>query len=164
MNSFCPKTNQPEQDVVYTPDEMAIEIVRHFNPSGRILEPCKGGGSFLRALPSDTAWCEIEEGIDFLMHNGSYDWIMTNPPWSKIRQFLTHAIALSATNIVFLMNINALMTKKRLKLIHDNGYSIKEFLCFDNPPPPWPQVGFQLAAIHIAIGNFYTKWSYAKTK
>ena len=34
-------------DVVYTPDWVAKDMVEFFKPSGRILEPCKGDGVFL---------------------------------------------------------------------------------------------------------------------
>ena len=38
-------------------------MVEFFKPSGRILEPCKGDGVFLKYLPS-AEWCEIQEGRD----------------------------------------------------------------------------------------------------
>lgn len=33
-------------DVVYTPDWVAHDMVDHFAPCGRILEPCRGAGAF----------------------------------------------------------------------------------------------------------------------
>ena len=52
-------------DVVFTPSHIAKKIVEMFNPQGKILEPCKGEGAFLKYLPEDTLWCEITEGKDF---------------------------------------------------------------------------------------------------
>lgn len=38
-------------DKIYTPDSLAKKIVTHYNPFGKkCLEPCKGGGAFLRAF------------------------------------------------------------------------------------------------------------------
>lgn len=157
MPKLCPKTNQPAADVVYTPDDLALKIVKHFKPSGKIIEPCKGGGAFTRAMPT-ADWCELALGKDYLTHVKSYDWLVTNPPWSKIREFLQHAIACKTQHIVLLVNINALMTKARLNLIHDSGYSIKEIACVDTPKE-FPASGFQLAAIHICRGKFATTFS-----
>ena len=152
---LIPRTNAPDADRVYTPDWLAQEIVDRFRPTGRILEPCRGGGAFTRAMP-DCDWCELDEGRDFLTTQGSWDWIVTNPPWSKIRQFLAKSIELKVPNIVFLMNINAVATKARLKVIYRNGYHIREMWCVDTPPE-FPQMGFQLAAIHIQQGSGKTE-------
>ena len=148
--ALCPKTNQPEQDVVYTPDYLAKEIVDHYNPTGKLLEPCKGEGAFLQFMPG-ADWCEIQEGKDFFDYTDKVDWIVTNPPWSMIRQFLIHSFKV-ADNIVFLCNFNALVTKARLHSIYDNGYGLKEMYCVDTPKTNWPQTGFQLAATHIQKG------------
>ena len=152
---LIPKTNAPDADRVYTPDWLAQAIVDRFKPSGKILEPCRGGGAFTRAMP-DCDWCELDDGRDFLTVEGSWDWIITNPPWSKIRQFLAKAIELKVPNIVFLMNMNAVATKARLKVIYRNGYHIREIWCVDTPPE-FPQMGFQLAAIHIQQGSGKTE-------
>lgn len=91
-----------EGDVVYTPDWCAADMVRHFKPTGRVLEPCRGGGAFMRYLPPDTFWCEIANGRDFFAWSDPVDWIMTNPPYSLMREFLRHSITV-AQNIVFLV-------------------------------------------------------------
>ena len=72
-------------DRVFTPDWAAEDIVRHFCPTGHILEPFKGDGVFLRYLPSKVDWCEIEEGRDFFAWKDAVDWIISNPPYSITR-------------------------------------------------------------------------------
>lgn len=89
-------------DVVYTPDWCARDMVEYFQPAGRVLEPCRGGGAFMRYLPPDAFWCEIAEGRDFFAWSDPVDWIITNPPYSLTREFLRHAIAVS-DNVVFLL-------------------------------------------------------------
>lgn len=90
-----------EGDAVYTPSWCAADMVRYFKPEGRILEPCKGDGVFLRFLPT-ADWCEIREGRDFFEWREPVDWIITNPPYSLTREFLRHALAVAA-NVVFLL-------------------------------------------------------------
>jgi hypothetical protein len=89
-------------DAVFTPAWCAADMVRHFRPQGRVLEPCAGDGVFLRYLPQETEWCEIEKGRDFFARTEPTDWIITNPPYSKTRPFLRHALTL-AEEIVFLV-------------------------------------------------------------
>ena len=89
-------------DVVYTPDWVAKDMVDWFKPSGRILEPSAGDGVFLRYLPKDTLWCEIEKGRDFFAFNERVDWIVGNPPYSIANQWLRHSFSLS-DDIVYLL-------------------------------------------------------------
>ena len=91
-------------DVVFTPDHIAEKIVKMFNPKGKILEPCKGEGAFLRYLPKETLWCEITEDKDFFDFKDKVDWIVTNPPYSNFNEFLAHSFKL-ADNVVFLVPI-----------------------------------------------------------
>ena len=56
-------------DVVMTLEDTAIKIIDYFNPSGTILEPCKGMGSFYNNFKIDKDYCEITEGKDFLQYD-----------------------------------------------------------------------------------------------
>lgn len=79
------------------------------------LEPCKGDGrivSFLKEKGLDVDWCEIQEGKDFFKHDGEYDLIFTNPPFSIAQEFIEHALSMSTT-VVMLLRINFLGSQKR---------------------------------------------------
>ena len=145
-----PNRNYRSDDVVQTPPEMAARLVAHFAPSGRILEPCRGEGNFLRALPAGTEWCEISAGRDFFAWREKVDWIVTNPPWSQIRAFLGHAMTV-ADNVVFLVTVNHLWTKARLRDVRQAGFGIRQIVLVEMPES-FPQSGFQLGAIHLARG------------
>lgn len=152
MRAFCPPKNTPEKDIVMTPPWLAQEIVDHFSPKGFILDPCKGEGAFYNILPEDRRdWCELSEGKDFFDYCEKVDWIITNPPWSKMQPFLLHGMEIS-DNIVFLTTINHYTTKRRIRDMRENNFSIKEIYCVPTPEKPWPQLGFQLAAIHTKRG------------
>ena len=114
-----PKKNQPKQDIVYTPEPLAIDIINHYNSQilGTVLDPCMGDGVFYDNFPTAVKdWCEVDKGKDFLDYNKNVDWIISNPPWSKMRQFLQHAMTI-ANDIVFLTSVNHYTTKARIRSI-----------------------------------------------
>lgn len=147
MRPLAPKGGN---DKVYTPDGLAAAIVAHYKPFGTILEPCRGQGAFVRAMPG-CSWCEIDDGRDFFNVFGAYDWIVTNPPWSQFRAFLNQSMRL-ADNIVFLSLVNAFFMKARVNDMRGYDFGMVEILMLDTPPKPWPQTGFQLGATYIKRG------------
>ena len=135
-------------DRVMTPLYLCEQIVKHFNPQGTILEPCCGNGNFLKVMEAD--WCEIDKGKDFLSTDGHWDWIITNPPYSKYRDFLNKSMGV-ADNIVFLQLVNATFYKARLRDIREKGFGIKE-ICYIDTPKEFPQFGFQMGCVYYRKG------------
>ena len=43
--------------MVMTPVYLAKEIIEHFNPTGRILDPCRGTGAFYDNFNTDNKDC-----------------------------------------------------------------------------------------------------------
>ena len=144
-----PNKNSPDKDIVYTPEPLAIDIINHYNPTGKCLDPCRGDGAFYNNLVN-ADWCELSQGRDFFDYKDHVDWIITNPPWSKMREFLSHGMTI-ADNIVYLTSINHYTTKRRLRDMLSAGFGIKEFFCIETPKC-FPQSGFQLAAVHTQRG------------
>ena len=145
-------------DRVYTPDHLALKIVQHFKPYGRCLEPCSGKGAFLKALDKHrqvgfARSYELDEGTDFFAGTPEerFDWVITNPPWSKLRAFLKKSMECS-DNVVFLCLVNAFFMKARQQDMKVAGFGMKEILFVPTPPKPWPQAGFSLGAVHIKRG------------
>jgi hypothetical protein len=127
--------------------------VRHFAPSGRVLDPARGQGAFFKALVAYgclTDWCELEQGRDFLQYQGRVDWVLTNPPWSKFLPFLKHAMRL-APNIVFLASVSHFMFKARLRALEEAGFGLREALLVPSPAQ-WSMGGFQAAAVWVQKG------------
>jgi hypothetical protein len=143
------------EDCVATPDWLAKAIVAHFMPCGRILEPCRGGGAFLRAFPKncECGSCEIQKGRDFLEAKGHWDWIVTNPPCSQFRQFLVKSMEV-ADNVVFLSLANAWFVRARQEDIRQAGFGLVELFDVPMPKAPWPQFGMTLAAAWLRRGSF----------
>ena len=142
-----PGRDYVSSDLIMTPEALASRIVGHFKPTGVVLEPCRGSGNFLKFFPSGALWCEITEGRDFLKFWSRADWVITNPPWSKMRVFLRHSMEV-AENVVFLMTINHLWTKARLRDIDSCGFGVKEIIIIDTPEG-FPIMGFQLGVVHL---------------
>ena len=139
-----------------TPIELAEALVEEFKPYGKILEPCEGTGNFVKAIGYKThvahsiQTCEISKGIDFFDFKEKVDWIITNPPYSKMRKFIQHSMEV-ADNIVFLTTINHLWLKARIRDIESAKYGIKKIVIFDTPKN-FPQSGFQIGAFYLKKG------------
>lgn len=139
------------RDVVYTPDDVARDMVAFFKPSGKILEPCAGDGAFLKYLPPDTDWCEIEKGRDFFACQEHYDWIVGNPPYSNILDWLCHSFEI-ADNVVFLMPMNSpFNSMQRLRVI-DKWGGIVHIRAYGNGSMFGMGYGFACGAIHFQRG------------
>lgn len=152
---LIPAKNKPQADKVYTPDWLAEAIVNHYKPWGKCLEACAGGGAFVRAMEKfgvkSINTMEIDDGSDFLEDEfwAKYDFIVTNPPFSKFRAFLKKSMEV-ADNVVFLCTINHIFgLKARLRDIKDAGFYIREVLLCDTPES-WPSSGFAVGAVYLS--------------
>ena len=146
-----PNRDYNSNDLIMTPESLTQRVVEYFHPNGIVLEPCRGTGSFWRYFPPNSPWCEITEGKDFFDWKKPTDWIITNPPWSQMRRFLQHSLSLSS-NIVFLMTINHLWTKARLRDMDAWEFGIKEIIMIDTPDN-FPPLGFQIGIVHLEGGH-----------
>lgn len=142
---FQPNRDYSSDDVVMTPRPLAKLLVELIRPTGRILEPCAGDGAFLAALPPSAEWCEIAQGRDFLQWNQRVEWIITNPPWRQIRRFLIHSFQV-ADNVAFLLTINHIWTKARLRDAREAGFGISDIYTVATPRS-FPQSGFQMGMV-----------------
>ena len=85
----------------------------------------------------------------------SDDVIMTPDSLAKdivdwIRPFLKHSMEI-AERIVFLVTVNHLWTKARLRDIKESGFGIRRIILIDTPES-FPQSGFQLGVIELKKG------------
>ncbi|MFW9602948.1 MAG: hypothetical protein ACMV1B_11615 [Prevotella sp.] len=124
MSKMNPANRAKGNDEIYTPDWCVKDMVNHFNPTGTILEPCKGLGAFTDVLPN-ADWCEIRLGKNFYDYKNRVDWIITNPPYSDIRKFVLHSMKL-ADNIVFLIPVWKAFNAYGLQLASREYGNIKE--------------------------------------
>ncbi len=170
---LSPPKNSPDKDIWMTPPDLALDIVRYFQSqdlmceSFDFLEPCCGNGAFLNALKNELNgesitidWCELSKGRDFFeWPEKDYDWIITNPPFSKYADFLEKSLSI-ANNVVFYGTVcHILSLKKRLRLIKEAGFYIREVL-FTETPKGWTTGGFACGAILLTRQAGDCKFSY----
>lgn len=149
-------------DIHLTPSGIAHQIINYFAPTGKVLEPCAGpglSGGFI-SHPSITDWCEIHEGRDFYDYHEKVDWIITNPPYSILSQFLEHSFEI-ADHIVFApIKIEGLgSSKKKWGMKKHYGFGIPKIILLPAIEPPFPQTGFQYFSIYYQREwNGPTEW------
>lgn len=135
-------------DIVYTPEWVVKDMIAWFKPSGKILEPCSGNGAFLAYLPQNTLWCEIQKGYDFFQFDERVDWIIGNPPYKLIREWLQHSFTLS-DNIVYLIPMNSPFNSfRRLQDILTWG-GIVQIRAYGNGKIFGMNYGFAVGAFHF---------------
>jgi hypothetical protein len=148
-------------DIVLTPEPIAQAVVERFKPSGRVLDPCKGDGAFLKFMPG-AEWCEIREGRCFYDWKEPVDWIVSNPPYSVFSDFLRHSFTV-AENIVYLIPVNkAFNSDKMMREIWSWGGVKTIFVIGSGGSLNFP-IGFCIGAVHFVRGyrgganvEFYT--------
>ena len=138
------------QDTVYTPPVVAADVVDFFKPSGRILEPCKGDGVFLKYLPT-ADWCEIQEGKDFFAWTEPVDWLIGNPPYHQYTKWMRHSYSL-ANNIVYLIPLNKpFVSMARIRETFQWG-KICHMRAYENARKIGWDFGFPVGAVHFQKG------------
>ena len=150
-NTLFPMDADPK-DVVYTPDKVAEDMVNYFKPTGKILDPCKGNGVFLKYLPRETEYCEIKEGVDFFKYNTKVDWIISNPPYSGFFDWIYHSMTL-ADNLVYLLPANKPFISNRLIMLLKDWGEIKHIRFYGTGIKIGFPVGFAIGAFHFQKGN-----------
>lgn len=134
-------------DKIYTPYDIAKDMISFFSPSGTILEPCKGNGAILQHIPN-AKWCEIDYGVDFFKFNENVDWIITNPPYSIFDDWLDHSLPL-ASNIVYLIPVSKILSSyKKMDKIYKWG-GIKHIRYYGTGRSLGFPFGFPVAAFHL---------------
>lgn len=121
-------------DFYATPPEVTVALLdfleskKLISPPTIIWEPAMGNGAMLevildrgyRVLGSDLhPQFDILPSIDFLKTNTECDWIITNPPFSKATEFITHALELGKP-CAFLLKSQFWHAKSRLDLFREN--------------------------------------------
>lgn len=152
---------EKQGDVVYTPSWCAADMVDHFRPTGRVLDPCKGKGVFLDYMPG-AEWCEITEGRDFFDWREDVDWVVSNPPYSLTRKWFEHSFTV-ATNLLYLVPLrNVFSGYGFIRNIYDFG-GIKAIRNYGTGGTLGFPMGNAVGAMHIQKDwDGPTDWSFFK--
>jgi hypothetical protein len=147
------------KDIVYTPDWLAFDIVKHFSPAGVCLDPCVGGGAFLKHLPEGSDWCEIEKGKDFYAWTEKVNWIVSNPPYSHLLAWIRHSFKV-AENIVYLMPVHRVFSSSEFLFDLLKWGGVAEIRLYGTGTVAGFAFGNALGAVHYKAGyRGSTVWS-----
>ncbi len=151
--------NLTANDVVYTPREIARQMIGFYNltEDDRVLDPCAGDGSFFDQYPKHILGkyrMEITEGLDFFDWDVSssphINWIITNPPYSIYEEFAKKAFEV-ADNVCFLVPLSKIVSSLgRIQSIMDYGGFVSIHI-IGASKCGFP-FGFPAAAVHMKRG------------
>lgn len=143
-------TSEKRGDVVYTPAWVVADMIEHFNPQGRILDPCRGAGAFTDELP-DAEWCEVTDGRDFFEWTEPVDWVIGNPPYSLTRKWFQHSYEV-AEHLCYLVQLRNVFSGYGLvREIHEFG-GIGEIRVYGTGGRLNFPMGNAVGAFHIVRG------------
>ena len=142
---------QNQTDKVMTREDVAIEIIKHFNPKGIVLEPAKGTGNFYNNFKGKKDWCEIDEGRDFFDYNKKVDWIITNPPYSIYDKFLLKCFEVADDVVLLVPLAKAFKSQKIEKEIKKYG-GLKEVLMLGGGQKIGFNFGFPCGCLYYKRG------------
>lgn len=137
-------------DVVYTSDPVAKAIVSFLNPSGKILDPCKGDGAFYNHLPG-ADYCELREGKDFFDYKDRVDWVIGNPPYTVFKEFLEHSFEI-AKNVSFLVPTNKIFQRQVVMDMITKWGGIYSMIVYGSGSLIGFPFGFSVANFHFKKG------------
>jgi hypothetical protein len=113
------KHRENPNDEFMTPPDLAKVLYEWVNPSGTVLDSARGTGNFTFDLSTD----------DFLNWTEKVDWIVTNPPYSKIDKYLEHSCEVADKGFSYLLGLHNL-TAKRIEICEKQGFYITRiYLC-----------------------------------
>ena len=139
-----------KNDVVFTPEWLAKKVCESFPIQGRVWEPCKGEGAFLKHLPEGTMWSEITEGRNLYDFNEPVDWIVTNPPYSDFDRFLSHCFGIAENIVIIVPQSKMFKSMGTLNRVYEFG-GITSFKYLSGSKAGFP-FGFPVAVCHIKRG------------
>ena len=138
--------DRTEADIYITPASLARELISRTPvlAGQTILDPAKGTGAFFDNFPEGhwIDFAEISEGKDFFSEQRKFDWIITNPPFSKLKKWLQKSCTTAEVGFAYILPLHGL-TEHRVRACADLGFNITSLTLFKNPTE-WG-LGFQMA-------------------
>ncbi len=112
--------------------------VEYFNKNATVCEPACGKGAITRVLKE--YWDEnlvtaYDQEVNFLWETGTYDYIVTNPPFSIASEFIQKAKQVAKGKFALLLPLSYLHGKQRYDEIYsDREYGLKKVYVFTRYP------------------------------
>ena len=133
MNRSLNTCKETKNDIFYTPPDLVDDCMKLIKiaKSDTLLDPFYGDGAFYSKYPETNKkdWCEIEKGVDFFEYNKKVDWVISNPPFSKLTKVLNHCAEICEKGFGLIMLCFHLQPK-RLNALSEKGFYITKIRLF----------------------------------
>ena len=111
----------------YTNKDMVKDLIAITPLSGVILDAGSGKNKvWFNNIPDtcEKLECEIQDGSDFLLWNKKVDWVIGNPPFDIMEQFIKKGSEVADKGFAWLLSIRGFnsLTPKRLADVYDKGF------------------------------------------
>ena len=111
------KARKIKNDVFYTPDDLVddcMKLMDIIEDDDFLLDPFYGQGAFYKKYPESNPkdWCEIALGRDFFEYDTHVDWIISNPPFSKMTKVLNHCAKICRKGFGLIMTCFHLLPRR----------------------------------------------------
>ena len=126
MGGIKPKHEHSDRDRIYTPESVVQRLIKKIplEMGDSWCDPCFGGGVFYDNFPTDIKeFYEIDLDKDFLLCDKKYDWVVTNIPFSRPKEFIFKMAETCVKGFGILCLANS-MTATRLKKLEEMGLFI----------------------------------------
>lgn len=122
------KYSKNSNDEFYTPIALAKKCIQFtpFCDGDSLFDSAYGKGVFYHNFPESNP---KGYSTDFFYEDTSWDWIITNPPYSILDDWFRQTIALSNKGFGLLLGWNNL-TARRIKMCNDAGFGLSKILMF----------------------------------
>lgn len=133
-NFSCNNTGKRhDSDFYQTPYCLTRLLLQKESLTGSVLEPACGKGAIVKCLPRCDAY--YDEETDFFKETRSFGTVITNPPFSKAKDFILKAKQVATDKIIFLLPLSYLHGKERYDLIYmDRNFPLKKVYVFTRYP------------------------------
>ena len=122
-----------KNDIFYTPSEVVDDCMKliDIKESDILLDPFYGAGAFYSKFPdiNTKLWCEIEKGVDFFDYHRKVDWIISNPPFSKLTKVLNHCADICHKGFGLIM-LSMHLNPKRITDLSNRGFCLTKMHLF----------------------------------
>ena len=120
-------------DNIYTPERIVNRVLKQIDidDGSKVLDGFRGDGAFYNKY-KDTwikTYCEIDEGKDFFEYTDKVDYMISNPPFSKLNDILNHLFDICEKGFGLILMATAL-TEPRLKRIYNAGFMLTKYDTF----------------------------------
>jgi len=113
-------------DEFYTPEILAERLIKliPLDKDDVVLSAAYGTGNFYKHYPGAK-----EYTTDFFHWHKKVDWIIDNPPYSKLDRWLDHSADVCEKGFAYLIGLHNL-TPRRIGILEERGFFIKKIhLC-----------------------------------